>query len=319
MNNTILIIGPDIRTRGVGGVTIHVQRLREYLELNGVECVFKDSRGNSLLSLLREIKQHKLIHLNLSNPELQLVLVLFGRLLGKKVVMTLHGNYGRFGWLKNQMVRIAIKAATVPIVINEKSYEACQKLNKRIQIIPAFIPPQKVESLQKEAEELLERLHAEGETIYSTNASNMALDKYGQEIYGVEFLINYFQNRESAALVISDPSGNYKKHYGNLKSENIFFIDYPHPYFEVLKHADYFIRNTSTDGDALSVKEALWLVVPALCSDVVDRPKGVRLFKYNDKESFEACLNSNDTQNPVRIRNGAEDVLKIYKELTTSA
>ena len=319
MRSPILIIGPDIKTRGVGGVTIHVQRLKEYLELNDVEYTFKDSRSNSILSLIHEIRHNKLVHLNLSNPELQLILVLLGRFLGKKVVMTLHGNYGRFGWLKNQMVRIAIEASTVPIVINEQSYEACQKLNKRIQIIPAFIPPQKVESLQKEVEGLLERLHAEGKTIYSTNASNMALDKYEQDIYGVDFLINYFQNNKDAALVISDPSGNYKKHYYNLKSNNIFFIDYPHPYFEVLKHADFFIRNTSTDGDALSVKEALWLGVPALCTDVVDRPKDVRLFKYNDKETFERCLNNYDTQNPVRIRNGAESVLRIYKELTSLA
>ncbi len=315
MNKTILIIGPDIKTRGVGGVTIHVQRLREYLELKGVECVFKDSRGNSLLSLLREIKQYDLVHFNLSNPVLQFVLVLWGRIIGKKVIMTLHGNYGRFGWLKNQMVRLAIKAATIPIVINEKSYEACQKLNKRIQLVSAFIPPQKVESLQKEAEGLLIRLHEEGKKIYSTNASNMALDKYGQDIYGVDFLINYFQNNKDAALVISDPTGNYKKHYGNFKSDNVFFIDYPHPYFQVLKHADYFIRNTSTDGDALSVKEALWLGVPALCTDVVDRPKGVRSFKYNDKETFEKCLNSNEAQNPVHIENGAESVLRIYKQL----
>ena len=100
------------------------------------------------------------------------------------------------------------------------------------------------------------------------------------------------------------------------RDDNIFFIDYPHPYFEVLKHSDFFIRNTSTDGDALSVKEALWLGVPALCSDVVDRPEGVRLFKYNDKDSFEACLNSIDTKNPAQIRNGAEDVLGIYKDIS---
>ena len=315
MSHPLLIIGPDIKTRGVGGVTIHVQRLRDYLDLNDVEYAFKDSRGNSLLSLLRDIKQYDLVHFNLSNPVLQFVLVVYSRIIGKKVVMTLHGNYGRFGWLKNSMVRIAIRCATVPIVINEQSYEACKKLNKRIQLIPAFIPPQKEEPLQNEAVELLERLHTEGRKIFSTNASNVAQDKFGQDIYGVDFLIDYFQDKKEDALVISDPTGNYKKRYCNLQFDNIFFIDYPHPYFEVLKRADYFIRNTSTDGDALSVKEALWLGVPALCTDVVDRPKGVRLFKYNDKDSFEECLNSNDAQYHVRIINGAEDVLKKYKEL----
>lgn len=316
MNHPLLIIGPDIKTRGVGGVTIHVQRLRDYLDLNGVEYVFKDSRGNSVWSLMREINQCDIVHFNLSNPILQFILIVYSRFIRKKVVMTLHGNYGRFGWLKNLMVRVAIMCASVPVVINEQSYVACKKLNKRIQLIPAFIPPQKEELLQKEAVELLESLHTEGKKIISTNASNSSQDKYGQDIYGVDFLINYFQDKKGYALVISDPSGNYKKRYSELQSNNVFFIDYPHPYFEVLKMADFFIRNTSTDGDALSVKEALWLNVPAFCTDVVDRPVGVRLFKYNDEVSFKRCFESESKNDQKKIENGAEALLKLYRELS---
>lgn len=50
------------------------------------------------------------------------------------------------------------------------------------------------------------------------------------------------------------------------------------------------IRNTPTDGDSLSVKEALYLHKPILATDAVSRPKGVILFKYNDEESFSEAV-----------------------------
>ena len=95
---------------------------------------------------------------------------------------------------------------------------------------------------------------------------------------------------------------------------SVYFIDYPHSYFELLKHVDYFVRNTSTDGDALSVKEALYLNVPTLCSDVVDRPRGVRLFKYCDKASFERCLLETSQESAV-IENGASIILDLYNSV----
>ena len=238
----------------------------------------------------------------------------FCKLFRKRTVITLHGNYGRFGWFKNLLVRICIRLSTVPIIINEKSFEICRRFNKDTLLIPAFIPPQKKEHLQPQIVDLLKQLGDEGKKIVSTNAFNVSYDKDGNDTYGIDFLVQYFNTNRSASIVISDPSGNYKKRYPNLQSKSVFFIDYPHPYFELLKHVDFFVRNTSTDGDALSVKEALYLGVPTLCTDVVDRPEGVRLFRYCDKESFEKAL-----QTPVEgnrhIENGAEKIIEVYKEL----
>lgn len=314
MDNSLLIIGPDIKIRGVGGVTIHVQRLRDYLEKIGFEYVFKDYKSNNLIVLCREMSRHKIVHVHISNPVYQFLVVLIGRLLRRKVVVTLHGDYGRFGKLKNQLVNTSMKLATVPIVINEKSYQACRSINKRTTLIPAFIPPQKEESLQKEIVDLLEKLHSEGKKVISTNASNTSVDKHGNEIYGIEFLVQYYKDSQAFALVVSDPSGNYKRRYGTLQSDSVFFIDYPHPYYQVLKMVDYFVRNTSTDGDALSVRESLYLNIPTLCSDAVDRPNGVRLFKYCDKASFEKCFNERQIE-IVGIGNGAELILQVYKTL----
>ena len=301
-------------THGIGGVTIHVQRLRDSLEKNKFGYEFKDYKCTKLGSLIKEISKYRIVHFHISNPVYQFVLVCCSKLMGRKILMTVHGNYGRFGVAKNWMVRSAIRMATVPIVINEISYQKCKNYNDQTRLIPAFIPPQKEEHLQAEIINLLNRLHNKGKKIVSTNAYNISFDKNGNDTYGINFLVNYFKGSDNMALLVSDPSGNYHKQYTDLQSSSVFFIDYPHSYFELLKHVDYFVRNTSTDGDALSVKEAMYLGVPTMCSDVVDRPKGVSTFKYSDSVSFEKCLlKSNKTD--VQIENGAEKLLELYHEI----
>ncbi len=315
MNLSILIIGPDINLRGVGGVTIHVRRLQDYLDKIGYKYLFKDYKSISLWELCKEISRHRLVHVHISNPIYQFIVVLMIRLFGKRAVVTFHGDYGRFGTVKNWLVRCSMKLATVPIVINEKSYEACQRFNQRTILIPAFIPPQKDEVLQTEVVALFDRLRNEGRKIFSTNASNVAVDKYGNDIYGIDFLIQIFKDSTDKALVISDPSGNYEKRYHDLDSNGVFFINYPHSYFEVLKRTDYSVRNTSTDGDALSVKESLYLGKTTLCTDAVDRPKGVRLFKYCDRTSFEKSINT-DNEGTSVVENGAEKIVQVYKSVS---
>lgn len=310
IENKLLLVGPDI-THGIGGVTIHVQRLRNFLEKRNVVSQFIDYKNDTFWKLLRGISKSRIIHFHISNPVYQFILILCSRLLGKKIIMTLHGNYGRYNMVKNWMVRSSIRLATIPIVINENSFEACKCINNNLQFIPAFIPPQKDECLQPEIITLFNRLHDKGKLIVSTNASNVSFDKNGNDIYGIGFLVNYFEKSDKYALVVSDPSGNYNKKYANCNSKSVFFITYPHSYYELLKYVDYFVRNTSTDGDALSVKESLYLGVPTLCSDVVDRPRGVVTFKYSDKSTFERCLQSaKKSDSP--IEDGTNKLLELY-------
>lgn len=294
-----------------GGVGIHVQRLMDYLELHGIPFTLANYENDSATQLIRAILKAKVVHLHISNPVMQFMITIFCKLLGKKTIVTLHGNYGRFSRLKNWMVRNTLRMATVPVVINQTSYDVCHRLNNRMCLIPAFIPPQKTEILQTEIKQLLSDLHNKGLQIVSTNAYDAAYDKEGREIYGIDFLIHFFKGNTKYALVISDPSGNYSKRYQD--GDGIFLIGYPHPYYELLKDADIFVRNTSTDGDSVSVKESLSLGKPALCSDVVDRPKGVVTFKYSDRETFGNCLDKADSCEIPEAEDAAAELVDIYR------
>ena len=81
MKSKLLIIGPDIEKHGMGGVTVHVRRLRDYLEKQGVQYVFKDYKCNGLKTLLGAISCAEMVHFHVSNPIYQYVLVLCSRLM----------------------------------------------------------------------------------------------------------------------------------------------------------------------------------------------------------------------------------------------
>lgn len=309
----LLIIGPLPENHGIGGVTIHVQRLLDFLDKSGFAYKFMDYGKTPIKGLLGAIRKVSIVHFHISNPFFLFFLVITARMMGKNVIMTLHGNYGRFSTVKNFIVRVAVKIVTVPIIINQRSYDICKKFNERAVLIPAFIPPQITEELQSEIEAMLNKYRGEGRKIVSTNAYNITYDKKGLEIYGIDFLVRFFSGKKGYVLIVSDPSGNYKKKYPQ-SIDGVEFVNYPHPYFELLKHVDCFVRNTSTDGDALSVKEALYLKIPTLCTDVVDRPEGVCLFKYSDEDSFRHCLQNVKAPN-YTIENGAERVLRLYEEI----
>jgi len=50
--------------------------------------------------------------------------------------------------------------------------------------------------------------------------------------------------------------------------------------------SDIYLRPTSTDGDAVAVRESLSLGTPVVASDIVSRPAGVNLFHHRDQSAF---------------------------------
>lgn len=300
--NQLLIIGSLPESAGIGGVTVHVQRLLEWLDVKGVEYTLCDYKTLPFKKQIRMIMLHKSVHLHVSHPALRLMYALITKLTGKKLVFTIHGDLGRFNWLGNLLDKLTVKLSDVPIAINQKSYEKALKWNKRAQYVSAFIPPVEDGKAPEWAIEKIDSLRMAGRPVFSTNASVCSFTPLGEEIYGIEFLIDFFRNRHEI-LVISDPSGQYANKH---KGEDLFIIAEPHSTFALYKHVDGTIRNTATDGDSLSVRESLYLGLPTFATDRVDRPKGCVLFNYNDAESLTKALSEGrqhtqrmDTGNPI--------------------
>jgi len=307
----ILILGPIPATAGIGGVTIHVQRLLEWLDARGIANTLCDYKALALKKQLRLIMQHKSVHLHASHPGLRIMYALLIKLMGKKLVFTIHGNIGRFNWFGNLLDKLTIKLSDVPIAINQQSYEKALKWNRHTQFISAFILPIEEGKAPDWALKKIDNLRERGKQVFSTNASAYSFTPAGEEIYGIEFLIDFFRQRDEV-LVISDPSGQYAEKH---KEEGLFFITGPHSTYAIYKHVDGTIRNTATDGDSISVRESLHLGLPTYVTDRVDRPEGCILFHYNDAESLSKALKERRQATKVSYINPIDQIIDLYKNL----
>ena len=262
----------------IGGVSVYCKRLCEELKYKNVEFQFVDINKSSFSKIISSVFKFNVIHLNTSNPFFRIIIVILSKLLLKKIIITFHGNIGRFNWFKNILDSFSIILCTAPVVINNGSYVKAIKLNSQTKLSSAFFRPRNITPLPNPLLLKISKLKNESTHLFCTNAFNITYDKKGRETYQISQIISVFSQLKNQSLVFSDPSRQYSKY---LKSKNIIIptniiiIDEPHDFNAVLKEVDAFIRYTTTDGDSISVKEALSLGKSVIASDVVSRPKEV--------------------------------------------
>lgn len=311
----LLIIGPRIATAGVGGVTIHVERLAEWLKKDNCSFTICDYKRESMWCQFCKIWESEVLHIHVSHPMLRLFYVLLGVLLRKKTILTIHGDLGRFSAWKNWLDRMAVTLSFTPIAINQRSFEKAQRWNRRAVLMTAFIPPLDDGFLPKTVFKKIEALKTAGAKVFVTNASAMNYDRKGNEIYGIKFLIDFLKNGK-CHLFVSDPSGDYSRFFRNADIENVDFITEQHSFYALIKQSDIVVRATSTDGDSLSVREALYAGKPVVATDCVDRPSGTILFKYNDRQSFELALRHLEGRKDKNLRqnNVVKEIERLYAD-----
>jgi glycosyltransferase involved in cell wall biosynthesis len=82
----------------------------------------------------------------------------------------------------------------------------------------------------------------------------------------------------------------------------------------VIGACDVFVRPTLADGDAVSVREALWLERPVAASAVGYRPGGVALFPAGDPEEVARAVLEALARgpSPAPMTDGVARVLELY-------
>lgn len=296
----------------IGGVSVHVERLLEVLRKNDFDfdfCTLTES-----LNLFRTLR-YRLIHIHCSNVYWKFLLSFFCFICRKRLIVTYHGDIDRSSWIKRRFNCWSIYFAYIPVVLNERSFQKAVKINKRTRLISAFIPPQHDDALPESIVKLLQRLKTDYARICSTNAFAMKFEQGHKEIYGILPLIELFRNRPADTLVISDPSGDYGRHVKNSGldiPDNVELISCPHSYYALLGYVDCMIRNTTTDGDAISIKEALYIGKSVYATDVVSRHPSVKT--YSTIDELNALLDSSVGDSVVADGlSGVKDLLSLYK------
>lgn len=304
----------------VGGVSMHVKRLTQSLRRLGFDFDFCDPGKTSVFKILLQIATHRIIHIHFSNPVVQVVLALFCRLTHKKLIITYHGCWGRYGALGNRAVELSAHIAHVPIVQERASLLQALRCNPRSREVSTYIADPEIQPLPASLQAKIVSRRKYYRATFCTNAWNVTFDKNGREIYGITEMIDRFHEYPEYQLLISDPSGNYRSYiqkYNPHISNNIFFISHLHDFKSILLLSDAFIRNTTTDGVSLSIHEARDLGIPILASAAVERLPFCSIFYDFSKTDLKEKLEEAERliALPVEASDTVARLIELYQDI----
>jgi glycosyltransferase involved in cell wall biosynthesis len=118
----------------------------------------------------------------------------------------------------------------------------------------------------------------------------------GKDMYGIDttlwLLAGITHEYPDVGLIIGLPRIGDEKYFALLQHqmkrlqviEHIYIMHGNKELWPLFEQVDLFLRPTRTDGDSISVREALYFKVPVVASNVCARPSGVYCFNLHDNE-----------------------------------
>lgn len=155
----------------------------------------------------------------------------------------------------------------------------------------------------------------------------------GKQLYGFDTLIEAYKKLtaskliSNSVLVLVDPSNTMKEFVNTSKNNfeisnnnQILFIGRYLDFSSLVKKSNVVVRPTRSDGDALTVREALHFDVPIIASDCSVRPEGTIISKvgdHNDLSKKIYSVYSNEIKASLyKKENFNERILNNYRLLT---
>jgi glycosyltransferase involved in cell wall biosynthesis len=333
----------------VGGVSTHVKRFVAFLRTRSVSFEFAHPNRASEsgfpqldpLQFFRRALESKarVVHVHdLQHRGMHVILSVLSLAFRKKIVITIHNewfaeNYRRLHGFRRLAARLCYTSVTRIISVNSEA-DFLFVPPDRIVHIPAFLPPTPEERdasmLPASIHELRERMRI----LLTANAFRI-LFREGHDLYGLDLSIDLMRrlqddgiNDVGLVFVIPDVGDqeyldSMRERIGRLGLQDRFLlVTEAIPYPAVIDICDVFVRPTTSDGDAISVREALYAGVPTIASDAVRRPKGTVLFRSRDCDDLFAktvavigdCRSGRRSE-LARFANYGERILDVYREL----
>lgn len=320
--NTILIIGKT--PPPIGGVTIHVNRLINNLNKREIDHTFENVSISNLPVIFYSIFQYRLCHIHVSHPVLMLLLTFLCKLGRTKSIITIHRELGAYSKNTELLYEYSIRNCDLPIVLNDKSLEISSRYNSNTVLASSFIPPVNGNlDLDTSFAEEARKFRKKYDTLFCANASRYDRLPTGEDLYGVDNLLKIFSGKPHIGLIISDPTGEnfefYSKNMGELP-KNVIFLTDKHNFMSIINLSDCVIRPTLTDGDSISIKEALYLRKNVITSNVVKRPKQCMIYKdESELESMVINFKVSEVNAHAKSLNGFNDILYCYERILETA
>jgi hypothetical protein len=309
---TILMIGP--LAPPFGGISIHIDRLSKLLrpdfridyvdESRNIKDGIFNIRSGNLFKYIKKLSKAKLVYIQSGSRSLRIFHLAMGGIFLKKMVLTIHSyrviNKPFSRYFDKALYRLADKI----IFVNDDIRKTLALPIEKCIVKEAFIPPvmETEPGLPVHVTDWIAKRKNAGDIIACGNAWQLEIFNR-QDLYGLDMIIEVAGRLAEKHYPIS-----FVFNVSSLEKQKIMFENYglrlkksgledrflllneKLSFVKLIELTDIVLRPTNTDGDALTVREALFLKKPVLSSDVVKRPAGTTLFKTRDSNDLEVKL-----------------------------
>jgi len=344
MKSKIILCG--ILPPPFGGISIHLKRFKEYLDNSKINFVFVQSNDLNnkhifIKLFFRQINlQRNIIHLHGFQSGTKLIFLLILTLFfNKKVIITIHNDRFLFSYNSLRTIRKKIAKIFYTKISHIISVNPGSKFgfipNSKISVIPAFISPTPDETDINQLPNFFHKIRNQYNFIITANAFKISFYN-NEDLYGIDLSIELMKRlissgyKDLSFIYVIPDIGDYD-YYEKMQNlvkeynlENYFhFYTKPVAYTAVINMCDLFVRPTNTDGDALSIREAISLKKPAIASDVCKRPEGTILFENRNiddlySKTIQVIDNYDEEKNKIEnieFEDNAEKILEVYKKV----
>ncbi len=309
---TIMICGVYPPPRG--GVSTHIERVIDYLNQTHNNVFFFDTEKRFFLPLylmrlmwnIIKIRPDE-VHYHASYASSMIVDCMMIWLLSKicryDVIFIEHDcrHIYKRRYSVKKMFSWFISAIEKVIFIGEsarKSYQDVGIKPKNYAIENAFLPPvlHRSDAVIATFNSSLFIFIAEHTPLIFFNAAHvMNID--GKDVYGfnqgfqlINDLKKQYPDLGLIMAVASLDTYNRQKFIAAMKqydiSEQIYILDGQKEIWPLYSKVDLFIRPTLSDGDSISIREALYFGIPVVASDCVSRPETVTTYQSENHADF---------------------------------
>jgi glycosyltransferase involved in cell wall biosynthesis len=317
-NKDLAIFGPY--PPPLGGISVHIKRLEYYLKRAEIDYTVYNhgfTQEENIIATRKKpiwylkllfLKKYKAFHFHQFFYFHFIYYWLFSLLRSENIIVTIHSErLLNYSGLKLKIALFFLsKTKRLTLISVSKNLKGFLDSNGISTIfLPAYVPPNLINEKTVVSHKQI--------FLFSVWKFNK---KLATEIYNVPLAFTFLKKNKAKfkmLFLIGNELDSDKEFLRNMiddySIENDLEVIYNENLIDYVKQCKFLLRPNLSDGYGVSIQEAMDLGVPAVASDVCERPVGAVLFKDNDLEDLskkvEYVLNTPKTE-----------ILKQKEELT---
>lgn len=292
MSEIITIIGripPPI-----GGVSVFCQRRFSFLKESGVDVSFLDFGEKDFL-LNYMLSNKGVFEVNTLNIFVVLLLFITRRVHRAEFVD--HNASRHYSGFKKKILLFMLKRSRSIKIVNKRLADFYPD-SFNIKLISPFIPPKDSGNISIDTvyPADLKDFMSEGRIVINT--AWKVIPHGLTDLYGITTSLELLQRNKDIKLllviglydknVFTDSNFNLINQYINEK--RLYLLKGQYEVWPLFKYRPICLRLTPTDGDSVTVREALHFGAPVIASDSIIRPEGCHLYQYGNIDSLMSTL-----------------------------